>query len=233
MYKQLDKPSVLRFLNELDRRDTRRKVFGSIGHQYKLRPPLPGSVIEAFERQHGIEVPQDYKCFITEIGDGGAGPYYGVFPFGQHDDGHGYCVWEHGHLVGDFSKPFPHATDWNLPDTFWDNQPDPSPDMPIEEEDRLMEAWDKELEQTYWNPSLVDGAIPICHLGCALRQWLVINGEQKGYVWSDDRVDHKGLHPVRDEAARPVTFSDWYMFWIYDSLQKVGSTSPGRSKKQD
>ena len=230
MFGQLEKQDVVDLLKELERRDTRRKLFGSNGHQYKLRPPLSESVIEAFERQHGVALPQDYKCFITEIGDGGAGPYYGVFPFGQHDDCHDYCAWEGGHLVGDFSKPFPHVTDWNLPDSFWDNQPDPSPDTPIEEEDRLMEAWDKELEEKYWTPSLVNGAIPICHLGCARRQWLIVNGEQKGYVWGDDRADNKGLYPIRDEAGSPTTFSGWYTSWLYDALRKAGSTSPGGPK---
>jgi hypothetical protein len=230
MFGQLDRQGVVGLLNELDRRDTKRKLFGSIRHQYKLRSPLPGSVIDIFERQHGVALPQDYKYFITEIGDGGAGPHYGVFPFGQHDDGHDYCAWERGRLVGDLSKPFPHVTDWNLPDSFWDNQPDLSPDTPLEVEDRLMEAWDKELEEKYWTPSLVSGAIPICHLGCARRQWLVVNGEQRGYVWGDDRVDNKGLYPIRDDSGGQMTFSGWYTSWLYDALRKVGSSPPGKSK---
>ena len=183
------------------------------------------SVVEAFERQHGIALPDDYKLFITEIGDGGAGPYYGVFPFGLHDDCHDYCTWERGYLVGDFSKPFPHANAWNLPDSFWANQPDPPPGTSLEEEDRLMEAWDKELEEKYWNPSLVNGAIPICHLGCALRQWLVVNGEQKGHVWHDDRADYKGLYPAKDKAGSTMTFSEWYMSWLTGALREVGRTS--------
>jgi hypothetical protein len=222
MFGGLDRPALVSLLDELDRRDQQRRLFGSNGHQYQLRAPLPNPVIEAFERRHGIALPQDYKWFITEVGDGGAGPYYGVLPFGYQDGLRDYCPWEDGHLVGDFSKPFPHVTAWNLPDSFWENQPNPSPDTPIEVEDRLMEAWDKELEEKYWNPSLVNGALPICHLGCALRQWLIVNGEQRGYVWGDDRVDNKGLNPIRDEAGRPMTFSDWYLAWLYDARRKFG-----------
>ena len=48
-----------------------------------------------------------------------------------------------------------------------------------------MEAWDRELEAHYWDPAIMNGAIPICHKGCALRQWLVIHGEQRGFVWDD------------------------------------------------
>jgi hypothetical protein len=230
MFGRFDSWEIVGLLDELDRRDPKRKLFGSNGHQYKLRPPLPGSVIESFERQHGIALPQDYQYFITVIGDGGAGPFYGVFPFGQHDDCHDYCAWERGHLVGDVSKPFPHLTDWNLPASFWNNEPDPSPDIPIEAEDKLMEAWDKELEEKYWNPSLVNGAIPICHLGCAQRQWLIVNGTQHGYVWGDDRVDNKGLYPIKDESGGQMTFSDWYTSWLYQALRTIGSNTPGRPR---
>ena len=67
----------------------------------------------------------------------------------------------------------------------------------------------------------MNGAIPICHLGCAYRQWLVINGEQRGYVWCDERVDDKGVYPLRDEGGMQTTFADWYMTWLHKSLKVV------------
>ena len=79
-----------------------------------------------------------------------------------------------------------------------------------------MEAWDRELEVHYWNPAIMNGAIPICHKGCALRQWLVIHGDQRGFVWDDNRVDNAGIAPVLDESGEPVTFADWYMGWLDD-----------------
>ncbi len=66
-----------------------------------------------------------------------------------------------------------------------------------------MEAWDREVEAHYWNPAIMDGAIPICHKGCALRQWLVIHGEQRGFVWDDLRVDNAGIAPVLGESGEP------------------------------
>ena len=59
----------------------------------------------------------------------------------------------------------------------------------------LVEAWDRVEEAQYWNPAIMDGAIPICHKGCALRQWLVIHGDQRGFVWDDNRVDNTGIAP--------------------------------------
>jgi hypothetical protein len=218
MPESFDKRTVLRLLGELDRRDRQRRVFGSGSHQYKLNPPLEVSVVEAFEERHGIALPGDYRLFITEISNGGAGPAYGVLPFGKDDDDRD---WEGGGLVGDPSKPFSHSTAWNLPESFWHGAPDPPPGTPLEEEDRLMEAWDRELEAHYWNPAIMDGAVPICHLGCALRQWLVINGEQRRFVWNDFRVDNRGLSPVLGGSGEPMTFADWYMTWLDDSIRNV------------
>jgi hypothetical protein len=219
MPRTIDTLTVLQCLADLDRRDPRREVFGAGAHQYKLNPPLSISVVEAFEKQHGISLPEDYRSFITEIGNGGAGPFYGLFPFGMHDDGFDLCSWEGGGMIGDLSKPFPHVTAWNLPMSFWSGEPDPAPDTPLEEEDRLMEAWDRELEAHYWNPAIMNGAIPICHRGCALRQWLVVHGEQRGFVWNDLRVDNGGIATLLGKSDNPLTFTDWYMEWLEDSIR--------------
>ncbi|HUT95759.1 MAG TPA: SMI1/KNR4 family protein [Thermoguttaceae bacterium] len=210
--------TVFDTLKRLRRRDSRRSVFGSAEHDYKLKPPVSTSVIEAFEKEHGVTLPEDYRCFITEIGNGGAGPYYGLFPFGQHDDS---ISWEEGDLIGDVSKEFPHVEAWNLPESFWEQEPDMPPDTPIEEEDRLWGEWDRVEQKHYWHPSIMNGAIPICHLGCALRQWLVINGEQKGFIWNDFRADHRGVLPLQDASGRQMTFSDWYMSWLNESIRNA------------
>jgi len=204
-------------LSDLKHNDPCFKVFGSGAHRYELNPPLPVSEIEAFESQYKVRLPEDYRRFITGIGNGGAGPYYGVFRFGEQDDGHSFRSWEGGYLVGDLSAEFPHQEAWNLPESFWERRPNPGPETSIEEEDRLMEAWDKELDVYYWYPRIMNGAIPICHLGCALRHWLVINGPQRGSVWEDKRVADHGIAPLK-AAGSPLTFADWYMSWLANPL---------------
>lgn len=197
-------------LQQLAKKDRKRKVFGASVHGYELNPMFDVEIVEAFEVEHGITLPEDYRGFITEIGNGGAGPFYGLFPFGHDDDG----PWRVGVLVGDVGQPFPHTDSWNLGDEFWANEPDPPEGTSEEEEDRLMEEWDKVLEANYWNPAVVNGAIPICHIGCALRQWLVVHGEQQGFVWTDYRADHGGLHPLKDSTGKQMTFTDWYLTWL-------------------
>ncbi len=233
MAMSLDKTEILKRLSELDRKDPRRQLFGADVHQYRLHPPVPRSQIDAFEAKHNITLPADYRYFITEVGNGGAGPYYGLFKFGEQDTSLGFCSWEEGDLVGDLAAEFPHEKAWNLPDSFWHKMPDPGPDISVEEEDRLMAAWDKELAEHYCNPRIMNGAIPICHIGCALRQWLVINGPQKGFIWGDERADNGGVFPLRDLPGQLVTFADWYMAWLANPKRAMNQpVSAGRTWRQ-
>jgi hypothetical protein len=212
--------SIHSALSRLSREDAGRALFGANGHQYQLHSPIDASVVSEFEQQNGVSLPDDYRFFITEIGDGGAGPAYGVFRFGEEDDGFGFCKWSEGYLVGDLAKPFVHSGSWNHSKEFWAKEPTIAEDMAEEERDRLTEEWDSLINAEYWSPSVMDGAIPICHLGCALRQWLVVTGPQRGYVWDDSRADYKGLAPVLSEGRNRVTFEDWYMSWLRSALRK-------------
>jgi len=138
------------------------KVFGEESHRFKLNPPLPESVVRKFEAKHRIRLPEDYRGFLIHLSNGGAGPYYGVFKLGEMDNSFDFQKWEEGDgFVGVLSKPFPHITAWN------DVTGAPEETDNEEEYEAALEAFD----QRYWNPDNVSGAIPICHEGCAYRDW--------------------------------------------------------------
>jgi len=208
---QLDATSVIDALARLGKKDRGYNAFGSEHHRYGLSPPISTDVLEVFEQKHGITLPDDYRSFMTMIGNGGAGPFYGLYAFGREEDDR---PWGDGDLVGNVAEPFPHVEAWNLPEEFWCKEPDPPSDTPPEEEDGILEAWDIELMEHYWNSKILNGAIPICHRGCGLSQWLVVNGPQRGYVWNDDRADHAGIYPLRDPDGKQMAFSDWYLSWL-------------------
>ena len=186
-------------------------MFGEDSHGYELGTPLLKEDISAFEMEHGIRLPDDYRQFLTRVGNGGAGPYYGLFRFGDMDDGFDHGSW--GDFVGDLSSPFPHTNPWND----LTGKPDNQAAMDSGEYDALLEAFD----QRYYNSRQVDGAIPICHLGCALRHWLVISGHEAGNIWCDDRADYKGLHPLEAQGRVRTSFFEWYRDWLDEVLSKV------------
>src|SRR5262249_18301515 len=90
------------------------KVFGAGSHGFQLNPPLSESEVRKFEAKHRIRLPEDYRGFLIHLGNGGAGPYYGVFKLGEMDDSFDFRKWkEVGGFVGVLSKPFPHTAAWN------------------------------------------------------------------------------------------------------------------------
>ena len=202
---------IVEKLTKLKAIDYQFAIFFLFSHVYKLNPSLRVDDFNEIEEKYNCSFPDDYKYFITSIGNGGAGPFYGVFPIEQQDDNDDMCSWEHGYLIGDLSKPFTHTEEWNLPNSFWQNEPDPEQCETEEQEDELWAAWDKELEAKYWAPHIMNGAIPICHQGCAVRTWLVVTGPMKGTVWDDFRCDNEGIKPITNKEGKYISFSEWYI----------------------
>lgn len=196
------------------------KVFGSEAHGFTLNPALSEEAVCGFEEKYGIQLPADYRQFLIEVGNGGAGPYYGLFKLGEMDDSFDYTTWEENDgFIGDLSEPFPHIERWN------DLEGEPNLDDQDEEEyDRQLE----EFDERYWCSSNLNGAIPICHLGCASRQWLVITGAEKGNVWCDERADMKGVFPLASETNARVTFYEWYRSWLDEAVRKLNARKSKR-----
>jgi hypothetical protein len=194
----------------------RSALFGADAHRFILNPPLGENEVRAFEELHHISLPADYRHFVTHISNGGAGPYYGVFPLGQWDGtGNKLNSWnEKDGFIGVLSEPFPLRDAWN------DLCGQPSGDLidtNLEEYERQLAAFEK----IYWDTARVNGAFPICHLGCALRIWLVVSGDEKGHLWLDRRADDQGLSPLTLKNRLRATFSTWYQEWLDDALQSL------------
>jgi hypothetical protein len=181
-----------------------------------LRPPLEETRIASFELAHQVTLPHDYRQFLALCGNGGAGPYYGLFPLGLMDDiGLDLQQWREGDgIVGSLAAPFPHIEAWNLPETEF-VQPTFSSD---EQEDQ----WHQKLDEKYWAPHLANGAFPICHQGCAYRNILIVNGAEYGKVWVDLRPDYGGLLPETDETGHHLTFANWYTRWLEKASLSLG-----------
>jgi hypothetical protein len=189
--------------------------FGADSHRFLLNKPLTEAVISAFETLHRVRLPEEYRAFLTEVGNGGAGPCYGVFPLGMMDSGFEFAPWqEEGDFVGVLSKPFPFETEWN------DLSGMPSDDLLERDEAGYWASLD-EFDKYYWGNSFMNGAIPICHEGCALRIWLVVTGPQAGCLWHDGRADRAGLAPLRLDNGNEATFASWYEGWLDKALRSA------------
>lgn len=74
---------VEKILSHAKQMDPKYERFGVSRHQYKLNPPIRMEFVRAAEKRYHFQLPEDYVQFITEVGDGGAGPDYGIYPFGN------------------------------------------------------------------------------------------------------------------------------------------------------
>jgi hypothetical protein len=193
------------------------RVFGADSHAFRMNPPLSETDIIAFEQKHLVTLPDDFRQFLTNVGNGGAGPFYGVFPLGEMDDSYGYRKWQEGDgAVGVLSQPFPFHEDWNDLSTLPSEE---LVDQDLSEYDRRMEMF----ERTYRNASHVNGTFPICHEGCALRVLLVVSGAAAGYLWEDRRSENGGLRPLKLRDSSFATFAGWYQEWLDSSLGALRS----------
>lgn len=78
-------------------------VFGADEHRYRLNPRITTDQLRDFEALHGVTLPDDYRQFLLEAGNGGAGPYYGLMSL------------ENCPVYGDLARPFALTADWEMP----------------------------------------------------------------------------------------------------------------------
>jgi uncharacterized protein (TIGR02996 family) len=67
-------------LERLRRADRSFAVFGAEEHRYQLEPCLTKDAVVSFEQRLGVQIPGEYRAFVLRVGNGGAGPEYGVHP---------------------------------------------------------------------------------------------------------------------------------------------------------
>jgi SMI1 / KNR4 family (SUKH-1) len=187
--------------------DTACEIFGSELHKYKLNPCLREAEIQAFEVKHHIQLPDDYRNFLLEVGNGGAGPGYGLMP--TEDKNNNFI-----------SQAFTLQEAWN------------DLDLMIKNRSSFIVTPDAYLDNKF-----IKGTIAIAHYGHGIFALLVILGEQRGNIWIDDRANCGGIYPFTencgsylhdnpddfepDDCQLPLSFYNWYNDWLNRSLAQV------------
>ncbi|HEX4792864.1 MAG TPA: SMI1/KNR4 family protein [Humisphaera sp.] len=158
-------------------------------HHYRVNPVLDEAAISDFEARHNVRLPEDYRAFLTHVGDGGAGPYCGVLPLEQ---------WNHA--VGDCAARVPRPMRGFLSSLSpLHNGPAP-----------LQSEWASELPPYEWHP--FQGAITLNHQGSTFYTLLIVAGESRGRVVY---VDNAGQPPY---FVRNTDYLSWYERWLDETL---------------
>ncbi|MFD8703749.1 SMI1/KNR4 family protein [Kitasatospora sp. NPDC059648] len=200
------------------------KVFGArfqgFGHDFLLEPPLSEAELTEAEEELGVILPPDYRAFLLEVGAGGAGPHYGVFPLRRDEQGWHWLedrrVRSHNALLG---KPFPSVEERAR----WAEELDarePAMDSFSDEQSYLAayRVWDDEWEKL--NDEMTAGAICLSHEGCGYYTWLVMTGPERGTLWKDLRACDGPFQPLSATNHR-VSFSGWYLDWLAKATSRA------------
>ena len=176
-------------LQRIDR--LRRKVASYPG---SLGPCLPEQEIAAFEAIYRIQLPEDFRLFLLNIGNGGSGPpTYGLNSLAQ-------SVRREPDGPGETS-----------------NTSSLCPELPFP----LTEAWvwedeDLEDEDTRLNAVYNHGHLFLGTDGCAMDWILIVAGAERGKIWNRADVGAQPCAPSRD-------FASWYEYWLDGGQDWYGS----------
>ncbi|KFF02807.1 SMI1/KNR4 family protein [Chryseobacterium luteum] len=227
MIEQLDR--IKNKLEQLKRFDKDLKLFGADTHEYLLNPILTSEQVTQFETDHKIDLPKDYVSFLTTIGNGGAGPFYGVNTLGDSRIIYFDNKEKGNHQYFDLSKAFPHIESWNVENELQEL---------YEKIEKANEAGNEELEEELFKQKweIIGGEehdfgrLNTTDYGCGVTISLIVNGQEKGNMWTDDRTNDAGLYPTIELGNKGrITFLNWYELWLDNSLKEIQSkTQNGR-----
>ncbi|MEO3777196.1 SMI1/KNR4 family protein [Micromonospora sp. B11E3] len=201
------------------------EVFGAYAHEWQVEPPLTPAELAELEGQLRVELPGEYRSFLLQVGRGGAGPVYGLFPVRRVD---GRWKWEgDGADLTDretLARPFPATEAFNPADGL-PEQPDEDDFATTEEFNAAEDAYWERHDEVVYDPAHSVGLLYLCHLGCALREALVVSGPARGAMWADDTAEEGGFRPLLDDDGTPLGFARWYRRWLDDAEQRVAASA--------
>ncbi|MCG7386387.1 SMI1/KNR4 family protein [Paenibacillus sp. ACRRY] len=184
---QLDRIKVK--LQQAMHKDADFSLFGASSHQYRVKGKLTAKEVEDWQDRNQVTLPESFTKFLTEIGNGGAGPYYGIYSLDK--------AASNTERQALFAKPALHPgmtkEEWN--------------DLikPLTEDDDIS---DEEYDEA--RNKVLGGMLCIGTQGCEYDMYLVLEGEYRGKIvyTSDFHPDHPFFFVYED------SFLDWYERWL-------------------
>ena len=166
--KQLER--IKQKLKELKAIDVNFEVFGSDEHRYSFNPVLTENEITSFEKKHNLTLVEDYRLFIKEIGNGGAGPFYGLLPLEDNED-------QSVNLDLDFPFDSKNPLLLDKYEEYNEKIESASEANNMNEEQVLTDLKDSLIDEEYQNA--VKGITFLCHEGCCMFNVLVLKGKER------------------------------------------------------
>ena len=141
-------PQRLAALNALaSREDPRCVIFGANKHRYRFQPVATAQEVAQVQATLGVSFPDSYLQYLTKLGNGGAGPDYGIYSLDEMQRHSQHLL--HQPLLG---------------------QPVLHPDMTLEEWREITSGFEDAAESDEYDAFfgwLLQGALVLGTQGCA------------------------------------------------------------------
>jgi hypothetical protein len=182
--------------------DSRREIFGADSHAYKFEPRLSVEAAVAFEAKYDLALPEEYREYLLNVANGGAGPFYGLMALEDNDENTVHTA-----------EPFPFEEPFYLPAVYEEVEA-MTANMPEEEAEEVGERIFEE-----YLTKVDSGVSYLAHEGCGMYSVLVVKGPEAGNVWFVDLANDSGAFPLTDpETGEPFGFYDWFECWLDAAL---------------
>ena len=174
-------------ISKLKYSDVLFKIFFSSKPKYNPTKISEDDIMK-FENKHEILLPYQFRLFLLEIGYG-AGPYNGIFSLDK--------------MVNELAE--------------WKNILNCKSyirnDFELTNADALELIENKRANEnlySYKQLSSLNGLLPIATEGCTYFFFIVLNGEQKGKIWS---INIDGFNSLPAGVTQEYDFLSWYEKW--------------------
>jgi len=135
-----------------------------------LDPPMVPEAVREFEERHHIDLPEEYRLFLLEIGNGGDGPpKFGLMKLGKVPKNFPYPAPD---ALSNISKPFPLTRYW-----IWEGEDEDKPEL---------------------KEDIRHGSIVLGDDGCGMYWLLIVTGQERGKVWQLTDTGIQPCAPPRD-----------------------------------
>lgn len=240
----LDVLKIRAVLDEAGKLDMDYRAFGTEVHLHLLRQPLPLKELEAWEEQAGVALPEDYKTYLTCLGNGGAGPAYGLPSFQPPDPEflRRPCVYskDQEKAYRDMIQKYKHwdATDeWELYLEYFPNSPgrDDS-DWQENHKREWSEQLEKCLDRDIWEPMLYNGQMYLANAGCTMDLYLILNGSHRGFVHccdTDSAYDLPSGFSQYCKEELTQDFAAYYMEYVNEIEDFLRNMPSGKRRRAE
>ena len=213
-------------------------IGGNYVHMHLFRPVVDPEELELWEELIGFTLPEDYRCYLTCLGNGGAGPYYGVnpFPFLLTDEYQKESIytWGQEQRFHDLAK---RRYKYELQNTFvlyekYCSRTTETEQMDYNSFEEML--WNKEEHEVY-EVLYEHGLLSVADVGCGGEIGLLLNGSHRGYVRGISREGYFcELAPdfsLAQEMRNWEPFASYFMQYVR-KMQEFCDNLPSDLKRQ-